>query len=358
MRMQTPKRKEQMNINKLPLVSIIVPVYNVEKYIETCLKSLINQSFQNLEIILVDDGSTDRSKDICDLYAERDFRIQVIHKENEGVVQARICGFHKSTGDYITFVDSDDYIHTEYIERLLYAALHYEVDVVGCQYYNYNMHNKVSTKSIIRPQPGFYDKEKITTLLKNDFIYNRETKIAGMNPFLWTKLVKRMFVNELLNTGKNLWYEEDLVGILKLLYLINSMYILPEYLYYYVCHQGQVTKTFKPQLWENFVLCWEKINEIDHEGYLTNQFPQRALNSIFDILKKGSVNSYSCFKENFEKIRSSEIVIRLLKEMNYDSLQMKEKIKYILLKHGFVLETFLYFKVLKIKTIIVQKEFI
>ena len=336
-----------MNFNKLPLVSIIVPVYNVEKYLGTCLDSLINQSFNNLEIILVNDGSTDRSKDICDLYAKKDFRIHVIHKNNEGVTKARISGFHKSTGDYIAFVDSDDYVNTEYIEQLLYVVLHYKVDMAGCQYYN--TYKEVDTESVIRPQPGFYDKERIITLLKTDFIFNKKTKIAGMNPFLCTKLIKRRFVNESLNSGKNLWYEEDLVGTLKLLYLINSMYILPTYLYHYVCHEGQVTRTFKPQLWDNFVSCWERINEIDHEGYLVKQFPQRALNSIFDILKKCSVNSYGYFKVFFKEIRSSEIVIRLLKELDYNSLQTKGKIKYLLLRQNRFFMAFIYFKIIKIK---------
>jgi glycosyltransferase involved in cell wall biosynthesis len=112
--------KENANeiINNKPLISVIVPVYNVEKYIERCLDSIINQTYNNLEIILVDDGTQDHSGDICDEYAKRDNRITVIHKANGGLSDARNCGIEHSTGEYLTFIDSDDYIDCDYVEFL------------------------------------------------------------------------------------------------------------------------------------------------------------------------------------------------------------------------------------------------
>ncbi len=105
-----------------PLISIIVPVYNVEKYIRRCVESLINQSYKNLEIILIDDGSPDNSGAICDEYAERDSRIKVIHKENGGVSSARNVGLDSASGEYIGFLDSDDFIAPEMYE-VLYSNL-------------------------------------------------------------------------------------------------------------------------------------------------------------------------------------------------------------------------------------------
>lgn len=103
------------------LVSIIVPVYNVEKYLEKCIESIINQTYSNLEIVLSDDGSTDNSPSICDEYALKDSRIRVIHKSNGGLSDARNAALDIISGKYITFIDSDDYIEKEAIEILVNA---------------------------------------------------------------------------------------------------------------------------------------------------------------------------------------------------------------------------------------------
>ena len=119
---------------KSKLLTVIVPVYNVEKYLDTCIKSIINQTYSNLEIILVDDGSKDDSGRICDKYAEKDKRIKVIHKENEGLSEARNLGIKLSKGDYITFVDSDDYIDERMYEILIHDLEYYDVDIATCDY--------------------------------------------------------------------------------------------------------------------------------------------------------------------------------------------------------------------------------
>lgn len=115
-------------------ISIIVPVYNVEKYLEKCINSIINQTYQNLEIILIDDGSIDYSSKICDIFAEKDNRIRVIHKENEGVSVTKNLGIKISTGSYISFVDSDDYIDPRYIETLYKNLIECDADISTLSY--------------------------------------------------------------------------------------------------------------------------------------------------------------------------------------------------------------------------------
>ena len=102
-----------------PIVSVIIPVYNVEQYLKRCIDSVIDQTYRNLEIILVDDGSNDGSGEICDNYAQNDSRIKVIHKSNGGLSDARNAGIDRSTGIYIMFVDSDDWINRECVELLI-----------------------------------------------------------------------------------------------------------------------------------------------------------------------------------------------------------------------------------------------
>ena len=117
---------------KMEKISIIVPVYNVEKYLKTCLDSIINQTYQNLEIILVDDGSTDNSGEICEEYRKTDSRIILIHKENEGLSMARNFGLDIASGDYISFVDSDDFIARNMMEALYNRLLETQSDMAIC----------------------------------------------------------------------------------------------------------------------------------------------------------------------------------------------------------------------------------
>lgn len=118
----------------LPLISIIVPVYQVEEYLPQCIESILDQTYTNLEIILVDDGSKDKSGQLCDEYAKREQRIRVIHKQNGGVSSARNAGLTIASGEYIGFVDSDDWIEPEMYEAL-YNAMEYNTNIAVCNYY-------------------------------------------------------------------------------------------------------------------------------------------------------------------------------------------------------------------------------
>ena len=121
-------------MKKKDLISIVVPVYNVEQYLEKCLTSIINHTYQNIEIILVDDGSTDCSGAICDQYAKNDSRIKVVHKSNGGLSDARNCGIHCATGKYVTFIDSDDVVSDDIVEYLYDLILKYHVEMSICSY--------------------------------------------------------------------------------------------------------------------------------------------------------------------------------------------------------------------------------
>ena len=114
------------------LVSVIIPIYNVEKYLDRCVQSVVKQTYKNLEIILVDDGSPDNCPELCDEWKKADSRIKVIHKKNGGLSDARNAGRDIATGEYIAFVDSDDYVHPQYIEILYCLAIREDADVVAC----------------------------------------------------------------------------------------------------------------------------------------------------------------------------------------------------------------------------------
>ena len=130
----------------LDKLSIIVPVYNVEKYIEKCIQSLLNQTYKNIQIILIDDGSTDSSGKICDRYAEKDSRIKVIHKENGGLSSARNAGICVADGDYITFVDGDDFVHQETYELLMKKITESQATIIKMAFNRVNENESLSSE--------------------------------------------------------------------------------------------------------------------------------------------------------------------------------------------------------------------
>lgn len=117
-----------------PLITIVVPIYNVERFLRPCIESILGQTYKNLEIILVDDGSTDSCGKICDKYEKIDSRILVIHQENKGLSEARNAGIDAATGEYIAFIDSDDYVRGNYTETLLHALVENDAEIAVCSF--------------------------------------------------------------------------------------------------------------------------------------------------------------------------------------------------------------------------------
>lgn len=270
----------------MPVISVIVPVYNAEKYLRTCLDSIVNQTYKNLEIILVDDGSTDGSGAICDEYADKDVRIKVIHSTNKGVTAARINAFKTSSGDYITFVDADDFLDCNMFKKMLDTIMEDNTDIIVCQYINYDSKTKKQEKSMLRPPIGIYYKEDIVCLVKKNFLYNEKTGMAEMPPFLWAKLIKREFVQEILNVEVGLSYNEDQVGIFALLLRINSMSIIQDYFYYYRHHSVQATAVYTDRLWERIADSMQRFRELDSSNYLVIQLPQKCFMMLFECTTK------------------------------------------------------------------------
>ena len=151
------------------LISIIIPVYNVEKYLRKCLDSIINQTYKKLEIILIDDGSTDNSGKICEEYAKKDDRIIVIHKENAGVSSARNRGIELANGKYIGFIDSDDWIEENMYETLYQNLLQFDVDISMCNYSIIRNHKKTFHKHDLEDGILIDNKKEFFELLRLNY---------------------------------------------------------------------------------------------------------------------------------------------------------------------------------------------
>lgn len=175
--------KQRAELN--PLISIVIPVYNVEKYLNDCMNSVLNQTYQNIEIILVDDGATDNSGQLCEKYKEQDSRVQVIHKENGGLSDARNYGIDAVQGDYIMFIDSDDQVDLRMVEILVDTLLCADADIAICD-----------------PLHVFKPEDIVYTVSKEQKVYTREEAICEMwyqksfLPSAWGKLYKTSLFKE------------------------------------------------------------------------------------------------------------------------------------------------------------------
>lgn len=174
-------------------ISVIVPIYNVEKYLKYCLNSILEQTYENLEIILVDDGATDGCAEICDEYKLKDGRIKVIHKTNGGLADARNTGLKQATGEYISFIDSDDYIYPTFYEELYNIMKKYNSDISECEFMRINVDNIENCKNIIDAENNKRNtmeviEENIEAL---DHLYGPRLHPYLKKVVVWNKLYKK-----------------------------------------------------------------------------------------------------------------------------------------------------------------------
>lgn len=207
-----------------PLVSIIIPIYKVEKYLDQCISSVVNQTYENLEIILVDDGSPDLSGKIADEWMKKDSRIKVIHQKNSGLSVARNTGVKKCHGKWIAFVDSDDYISIHYIDQMMKAALKMNVKVVLCDYIEVNGETGELNSPEVKVVPGVYNKEKFWQTY-----YQNHLPIAFITA--WSKLYHQS-IFENLSFKKGILNEDEEI-IYSIIQKAKYVAVIEDSLYYY-----------------------------------------------------------------------------------------------------------------------------
>lgn len=213
-------------------ISIIVPVYNAEKFLPICLDSIISQTYKNLQIILVDDGSTDKSSKICDIYAEADSRILAIHQENHGAVYARNIGIENAEGEYIAFADADDWLESNMIERLYKSLMINDADVSMCGRREDTGSTSISVNHGFLG--GYYDKNKLIEEIYPNMIMNISFFQWGIFPGLWDKLFKKELLKRMhADVDIRITMGDDALCTYPYLLKANSMYILDECLYHY-----------------------------------------------------------------------------------------------------------------------------
>ncbi len=306
-------------------ISVIVPIYNVENYLNRCVDSILNSTYKNLEIILVDDGSTDNCSKICDDYLKKDSRIQVVHKKNGGLSDARNKGLDLATGEYISFIDSDDCINKNMLSYLMKILLKNSCDIAVCDF------------SI------FYDKFPNDVMLLNDsddykilsskkalslLLYGSESH----GDYAWNKLYKKKLFDDIrYPVGKKM---EDIGTTYKLYYKADRIVISNKKLYYYFQRNDSILGTKDFQIYsDNFELSYERYNFLISKDILNEKemltYRKDILNKIIDVYRKaGSIQN----KKYFEEKKCKEIFCVIFKKYHYEimiSCSIKTKIKYL-----------------------------
>ena len=269
------------------LVSIIVPIYKVEPYLRRCLDSIVNQTYTNLEIILVDDGSPDGCPQICDEYAANDNRIVVIHKENGGLSDARNAGLDICKGEYIFFIDSDDFVTKNCIETFLIEAHKKDNDVIIAQHAATHTENDRSKQAI---------SEEVSTNLQIVKAFSR----TAFTPCAWNKLYKAKFIkSNHLSFFKGILFEDQLWS-LHWITQASKICLIPHVTYIYNTRTTSIMNTCKKDMIQSLTSWKIILNEYSKHLSNTNLPPQLVSNILIQKIEE----SLNLAKKNFFLFRN------------------------------------------------------
>ena len=306
-------------------ISIIIPIYNVKKYINKCIESIINQTYKNLEIILVDDGSTDGSGKICDEFKKEDNRIVVIHKKNEGVSSARNEGLKIATGDYIGFIDADDFIEEDMYFKLLSKIEKDNTKMVVCNAYledeneNQVYDFKTNAKDVI-------DSHELMDRIMNDFVFQG---------YMWNKLYDRQLIyrdNDYLKFDCSISNLEDRLYNLELIdknKKFNVSYI-DEKLYHYIQRENSaIHNRYNDKYFSKFYANIKEIEILEKNNFDTNEM--KAMFVIEYVRSKNRISIMNSTSNVLEDSLILDIVNKYINEVNINKLPSnKLKMKYII----------------------------
>lgn len=277
------------------LFSIIVPIYGVEQYLTICVNSILSQTYSNIEVILVDDGSEDECPQMCDEFAEIDCRVKVIHKQNGGLVSARQAGVSTASGEYIVCIDGDDWIKSDYIEHFYKIAQTFNPDVIVCgTVYSWSEARKIRKPNL---DFGFYDKEKLEKIIFPRLIYSK----TGQNQFpgqLWAKAFRKQIYQQqqqLVNVKLNMG--EDRACSLPTVFHSSSLYVSDYCGYYYRQVITSMTKRKKPFNIDGPEIIHNHLRkQMDFSKYdLGEQMDRGTTHSLFNVCKSQFYSGDSYF---------------------------------------------------------------
>lgn len=317
-----------------PSVSVVVPIYNVDRYLRRCIESLLAQDYPSLEIILVDDGSPDNSGVICDEYASIYSNIRVIHKDNGGLSSARKAGFDTAHGELIAFVDSDDYVAPQYVSMLAEPFINENVQLSICGYATQTDSSIVPTK--LPYTKSSIENKEIASLYILPLIgaihKNNALNIPG---FIWIRMYRRELIEAGDFVSEREYFTEDiLMNILYAKRINGDIAVVNEPLYFYCVNPGSLTLRYRKgifsMLMSRYVFCEKitediKIDQIQLRLRLNGNLTAVITRSIYNI---GKIRKYSQFKSELKQIFNQPEVHELFISKNWPKEAAWHKIIY------------------------------
>lgn len=334
--------------------SIVVSIYNIEKYISKCVDSIIHQSYKNIEVLLIDDGSKDSSSNICDSYASKDDRIKVIHKQNAGLGLARNTGLENATGDYILFIDGDDFVDLNLIDTVNKYLTNKEYDIVCYDSYDYYNNDKIISVDTNNQVREYNDNEILGYVLPHmiyDIENNTRFQYCAWNKVYRLELLKQTnfkFISE------RQYISEDFYSNLLLYKDVKSFLALPDKLYYYRKNNlTSLTSTYRSdRLEKNNYQYFESIKiakEYKYNNLILNNIGFQYFNNMlgtFEMIFNCSLLKNKEKKKNIYNIIKDENFNYIINQLKLSREPLYKKVLVYCLKHKF--SRFSYF-MLKIK---------
>lgn len=327
---------------KTGLVTIVIPIYNVEKYLNRCIDSVVNQTYQNLEIILVDDGSPDQCPQLCDEWAEKDERIKVVHKKNAGLGMARNTGIENATGEYICFFDSDDYVERETIEKCVIKAKQCQADIVCFGRTALKSTGDIINIEIPKMEKNVYEGEEVQHVILPEVLsFNPHT---GKNSNLSASLCSSMYSMQLIH--KSGWrvasereiISEDYYSTLDLYQYVSSVAIISESFYNYCMNEKSLTHTYRKDRYEKIRLFYQKCitlsNQLNYDKEVQHRLVYLYIGFTIGALKLVA-RSNDSKKEKLSIIKSiinDEQLLIALHEIEGDWCAKSRKILFFVMR--------------------------
>lgn len=282
------------------LVSIVLPIYNVEKYLDRSITSVVNQTYKKLEIILVDDGSPDRCPQMCEEWAKKDSRIKVVHKKNAGLGMARNTGIENAHGEYICFFDSDDYIALDTIEKVVQTASQVEADLILFGHYEVDRNNH---EEAFVPHMGkkYYQGDEVQSVVLPAMISfdpcTGESANLGMSACMSAYRYSLIHRNEWRFVSERDLISEDVYSMLCLMKDVQSVAVIPEAFYYYCENGASLSHTYREDRYARlktfYTACMSKCNEFGYNQDVKERFAHGHMNNVIAALKQIATSDLS-----------------------------------------------------------------
>ena len=335
------------------MISVIVPVYNVEKYLRQCLESLTAQTLENMEIVVVDDGSPDVCPAICDEYAERDARVKVLHKENGGLLSARKAGVAASRGDYIGFVDGDDWVEPDTFLNMYKAVCEHSPDMVLSDFLcDYGDRAEPSSQCF---EKGFYGRERLEKEIFPRMLFDGQFYRFGVSPNCWSKLVKRELIEKNLTpVDERIRMGEDAAFIYPCMLDAQSAVCIKTPTYHYRITEQSMSNAYDERLKDIILLPYKRLKEknIDSNFDISSQLNYYLLYMVNFLLrneaKKVNTHSKKERREVIENICADVDIRSAAAHVDMGKLPMHTKLLVTALRRGSVFMTEKYVELLEV----------